>query len=35
MIIKDRYRSTTSHYVGDAILEISKNAYPQYFEESN
>lgn len=31
LIVKDKYRSTTSHYVGDAVMDISKKVYPQYF----
>ena len=33
LIIKERYRSTTSHYVGDAVLSIAQSAYPEYFQE--
>ena len=33
--LRDRYRASNTHHIGDAILEIARNVYPEAFTESN
>lgn len=33
--LRDRYRASNTHHMGDAILEIARNVYPEAFPESN
>ena len=33
--LRDRYRASNTHHMGDAILEIARNVYPEAFTESN
>lgn len=33
LIVKDRYRSTTSQYIGDAVVAIAQGTYPEYFKD--
>ena len=32
--LKDRYRASNTHHMGDAILQIARNVYPEAFTES-
>lgn len=33
LIVKDRYRSTTSQYISDAVVAIAEGTYPEYFKD--